>query len=326
MGHSGAIGAAIHVALVAAGHAGPAIQADPLVSQCPAVELVRGAIDRELGPAHGDAMDGWTIRTSRGARPSPASAETIVVEIIDPNGDLRAQRRVEVDPANCVAAAKTVAAIGVRAFRPLEWSPVREAEPAVETDKAVAQVAAAAGPSSERARPTPTLTIAAGPALAIADGASGNVMVDLGVRVGGPLRLRLGGLAVPMHRTEAAGQAGAAHLTRVALLGGVTWNGYAGGVLRLELGPLLGVDLDSARTEDVTAPSAGRRVVLDGGVMAGVALPLGDRWRVGLVGTALAKVLASKFSVDTNGLAREALPPPGFSGVVALRLEGVLFP
>jgi hypothetical protein len=318
MGFSTAAAAALHVFWQAiASQQGVVVQAHPSVAGCPTVALMRNAIDRQLDPDQQETMDGWSIRTL------PTNAAAVIVEVSDPPGTVRARRRVDIDGASCTAAAETVAAIAVRAFRPVEWSPPQTAvpSPAAPTIDAVA---------TPVVRPRdgywPRLTIAAGPAVVAGDGTGANVLIDAGVRLGGAFRLRAGGLVLPTHREESAGRMGLARLTRVVLMTGVSWSGRAGSRLQFELGPLLGLSLDSAQTEKVTAPKAGQRAILAAGAIAGVMLPLSDRWRVGLVGVLLAKVLASEFAVTTDNRETSTLRPPAISGLVALRVEGVLFP
>jgi hypothetical protein len=318
MGFSIAVAAAVQVFWQAtASQKGVVVQAHPSVAGCPEVAMVRSAIDRQLDPDQQETMDGWSIRTL------PTNGGAVIVEVSDPPGTVRARRRVDVDGANCTAAAETVAAIAVRAFRPVEWSPQQTAEPAAAAPTIdAAAPPAVAPPDTDR----PWLTIAAGPAVVAGDGTGENVLVDVGVRLPGAFRLRAGGLVLPTHRGESAGLMGSARLTRVVLMTGVSWFGRAGNRLQVELGPLLGISLDSAQTENVTAPNTGHRAILAAGALGGVMLPLSDRWRVGLVGALLAKVLASEFSITTDSRETPTLRPAAISALVALRVECVLFP
>lgn len=141
----------------------------------------------------------------------------------------------------------------------------------------------------------------------------------------GPLGLRVGGLLLPMHDQQPAGNAGSASLTQVALLGALTWTGRVQG-FQLEAGPALGVSLDSARTENLSAPSAGRRTAVGAGVLAGIALPLAAGWRIGLLATLMAPLAKADFSVTTDGRQEPVLRPATLSALAALRVERVFFP
>jgi hypothetical protein len=294
---------------------GVIVSAPGATDLCPAPGQVRAALARQLGGDQ-DAMSGWIIRYQ------PIGLTTLAVEVSDPSRVVLARRQVAADRARCEAAAETVAAIGIRAFRPLDWTRVdtRDASPTTPVIEVAQPVADA--PSRPRA---PRVTVAAGPAFVSAPAAAANLVVDAGVSIVGPLGIRVGGLLLPMHNQEPAGRDGSASLTQVALYGALTCAAHVQR-FQLEAGPALGVNLDSARTENLSAPSAGRRTAVGAGALAGVTLPLAAEWRIGFIATLLAPLAKSDFSVTTNGRQELVLRPAALSGFAALRVERVFFP
>jgi len=294
---------------------GVIVSAPGAADLCPAPGQVRAALERQLG-GDKDAISGWTIRYR------PIGSATLAVEVTDPSRVVLARRLVSADRARCAAAAETLAAIGIRAFRPLGWTraDAPDASPATPVIEAVQPVAdAPSHPGATR------VTVAAGPAFVSAPAAGANLVIDVGVSLVGPLGARIGGLLLPMHSQESAGRAGSASLTQVGLYGALTWVGQVQR-FQLEAGPALGVNLDSARTENLSAPSAGRRTAVGAGVLAGITLPLGGEWRIGLLATLLAPLAKSDFSITTDGRQELVLRPAALSGLAAVRVERVFFP
>ncbi|MEA2700105.1 MAG: hypothetical protein QOI66_4376, partial [Myxococcales bacterium] len=256
----------------------------------------------------------------------------------DPAGVVRAVRQVASDRARaaaCAVAAETVAAIGVRAFQPVEWnsgerpdaSPAAAAPtPAPGAASEVASSPVASAASAARADfPRGRLTVAAGPAFISVPSAGINVGVDASVLIKGPVAVRIGGLLLPQHQQERAGLAGTASLTRVSAWTGLTWTGQKRAV-GFEVGPALAASFDSARTDAISQPGAGRRVVLACGLLAGLGWPIDRRWRVGIVAALLGRLAASDFSVATDAQDAPALRAPSLTAFAALRVEWTIFP
>jgi hypothetical protein len=169
------------------------------------------------------------------------------------------------------------------------------------------------------------LTVAAGPAFISAPGAGINLGVDVGVLIKGPLAVRVGGLLLPQHQQERAGLAGTASLTRVSAWAGLTWADQKRAV-GFEVGPALAASLDSARTDEISQPSAGRRVALAGGLLAGLGWPVDRRWRVAIVAALLGRLAAADFSVATDGQEAPVLRAPLLTAFAALRVEWTILP
>lgn len=316
MGFDAVVLPALHVVLLALASHGVTVSAPDAADLCPSVEQVRSALARQLG-SEKSGMTGWTIRYL----PVGPGAVTVEVEVVDSAGVARVHRQLGVDRARCEAGAETVAAIAIRAFRPVAWEQPESADSAASDRELAVASSAETSPAHEG---LPRMALAAGPAFVSEPAAGANLFVDLGVPIGRSLRLRVGGLVFPGRTEERVGRAGLASMSRLALCAGLGW---ATQVQRLELeaGPVLSLSVDSARTANISTPSTGRRTALGGGLLAVVTLPIGTYWRVGLMATLTKTLLVSEFSVATGGGQDVPFRSPALSGTAALRLERVFF-
>jgi hypothetical protein len=294
------------------------VRAHPAAADCPATEQVQQALDRQLG-SNREGLRGWTVRYQPAARRPAPSRPELAVEVLDQNGALRTERHLVTGPADCAATADIVAAIVVRALRPLSWVslPAQAPQPP--------QGELRMPPPPSKPGRWPDFTLGVGPAFVTGMAAAPNIAIELGVRGLGPLSVRAGVLILPLHAEESVGRAGTAELRRTALHGAVTWP-WQQGPLLLELGPVVSFAVDRAETRGISGPDRGKRTVLSSGVLIGAGLGLGSRWRVGLWATALATVAASDFSVAVGSSDTVVLRQPALQGIAGLRLEWTPFP
>jgi hypothetical protein len=232
---------------------------------------------------------------------------------------VRAERHLAAGPSDCAATAEIVAAIVVRASRPLSWA----ALPAPAPRPPRSELRVPAPPPSKPGR-WPALSLGAGPAFVTGVTAAPNIAVELGVHGLGPLSVRTGALILPLHAEESVGRAGTAQLRRTALYGAVTWPWQKGRLL-VELGPTASLAFDRAETRGISNPDQGRRTALSSGLFGGAALGLGSHWRAGVWATVLGRVAASHFSVAVDGRDTVVLRQPTVQGITGLRLEWTSF-
>jgi hypothetical protein len=307
------------------------------MAQCPAPSQVESALRQVLGEGE-QAASGWTLWYGRDpAAAAPEREAGLIMELADPTGERLVSRRIPTPAGDCEAIGTAMAAVVERSLRDLGWTrgeplpesagPSRPARaPAAKTAAATTEKPAPSADATGRKR-VPRLVLGAGPVFGTSSRLGTNLLVDARVRVAGPFCLRLGAAALAGSASESVPSAGNGQVSlssRTFTLSALA--AFVAGRVELAGGPVVWLAADQASSSDLPRVASGTRVVVAAGIGIGVALPVSQRWRVGLDLEGVRVAFAPDTYVDWNGTRTMVLAPSPWQGMAAVKLEFLPWP
>lgn len=304
------------------------------IAECPSRIEVQAALRQVLGEGEQEA-GGWTLWYGRDPVAPVAEREaSLVMELADPSGERLVTRRIPTPAGDCAAIGTAMAAVVERCLRDLGWTrgeplpesagsrPLAEA-PAAKTDAALEKSAAPADAAEKK--PGPRLLLGAGPMFGSSSHLGTNLLVDARLRVLGPFYVRVGAAALAGSASKSWDDGSRVSLSsRTFILSPLA--ARVVGPVELAGGPVMWLAADQARSSGLQQVHEGTRLMMAVGVGIGVALPLSQRWRVGLDLQGVRTVFAPDIYVDLNRIRTTVLAPPSWQALAAAKLEFVPWP
>jgi hypothetical protein len=288
------------------------------VAECPSSQQAEAALQRILGDGPHSAR-GWVL--SYGRDPSVPEAErkaSVLMELIDPAGQLLAVRQIPASPGDCGAVASAMAAVVERSLRTLGWtrgeSMPESARPTSVTESV---------PSPLRT-PSPRLVLGAGPSIGSSARTATNLLLEARVRVADVFCIRLGGGVLSGSDNQEVGS-GTVRLTSRYFTAAPL---AAFAIRRVELagGPALLLAFDHGSSASLAQNGSGDREVLALGAAVGAAARLSPRWRLSLGLEGFRVALGANYVVDLAGKKTAVLAPSPWEGIASAKLEFVAWP
>ena len=296
------------------------VRSQPEGESCPSRVQVEAALREALGS---DGPSGWTLSYAREVAGEAAAGQAALqMEFFAPTGERRAVRRIPVAAGDCIAAAQAMAVIVERTLRLVGWTR-GEALPPSQRPPTPAVKSASVAPSPPQTPALPRLTVGLDPALATAPTLGATVFLNLRLRLLGNVHVRLGGQPLAATTSEPA-RKGTAHLDSRRYAMAFLFAGYARRV-ELQAGAEVQLTRDNGSTENIALGGDGTRNLLALGVVAGAALALSSRWRLGVEVGGYRTAVEPEFYVTTDAGRLIVLHRSPWDGLFALRIEYVLW-
>lgn len=303
------------------------------IAECPSPIEVRSALRQVLGEDEQTA-GGWTLWYGRDpVAPAAEREASVLMELADPTGERLVTRRIPTPTGDCAAIGSAMAAVVERSLRDLGWTrgePLPESagpRPPAESPATKAGAASpekSATPAEVEKRPGPRLLLGAGPMFGSSSRLGMNLLVDARLRVLGPFYMRVGAAVLAGSASESLAGGRVSLSSRTFTLSPLA--ATVVGPVELAGGPVVWLAADRASSSGLQQVHEGTRLMMAVGVGIGVAVPLSQRWRVGLDLQGVRTAFAPDTYVDLNKIQTTVLAPPSWQALAAAKLEFVPWP